>query len=40
MNITIFYKEKDKEKDILIANREESMEETSIVATASLVVFF
>lgn len=40
MNIIIFYKEEDEERDALIANHEEGMEETSIVATASLVVFF
>jgi hypothetical protein len=55
MNIIIFYKEEDEERDALIANHEkeedeerdalianheEGMEETSIVATASLVAFF
>jgi len=39
MNITIFYKEED-ERNILILNCEEGMEETYVVATASLLVFF
>jgi hypothetical protein len=40
MNITIFYKEEDEERNTLIVNCEEGMEETYVVATASLLVFF
>jgi hypothetical protein len=39
MSITIFYKEED-ERNILIFNCEEGMEETYVVATSSLLVFF
>jgi hypothetical protein len=39
ISITIFYKEED-ERNILIFNCEEGMEETYVVAIASLLVFF